>query len=214
MPLNIEVQTEHPDVTALKKRVVEVTHRYTNAHGWCNEANNALREAGVLDSPKNNIRVAITFTVAGSEEQQAVKVFNAADLIELSDDERKAFVAEQIMPDVSVAGVKVNLPVTIIDLNNTEATGMNSGLAYPEEFQHFYSSQEGRVAHLIRADRLHRRVREAIANGEPPEVVEAAMKRGYIAATCGMNAAYSATLTSTRSENRICVKCIERAGIY
>lgn len=212
MPLNIEVETDTPEVAALKKRVIVVTNKYTRTHGWCHEANNALREMGVLDSPKNNIRVAITFTVAGGEEQHAIKVFNAVDLIDKSEDEQKEFVASQIAPDARIAGVKIDVPITVIDLNNTEATGLNDGLDYPEGFQHFYTSAEGRVAHLTRLGSLHSRIVWAIENGLDPSEVEAAMRQGHVNALCGYSSPYSARLHSARSEHRICAKCLERTG--
>lgn len=214
MPLNIEVETEHPDVVALKKRVIEVTDAYTSRHGWCGEARNALREAGVLDSPNNKVAVAIRFTLPGSEEQTAVKVFNASDLVGKSDDEQKAWVAEQITPAVKVAGVNVPIPVTIVDLSNSEAnpSGYSDGLNYPAGYQHFYTSNEGRVAHLTSIDRLDQRAQRAIDREESAHRVESQMRNVYVYALCGASAAYGAKLTSVRSEHRVCAKCLTRAG--
>jgi hypothetical protein len=53
-------ETDTPEVAALKKRVIDVTKKYTTRHGWCDEANRALREMGVMPAAPVNIPITIT----------------------------------------------------------------------------------------------------------------------------------------------------------
>lgn len=78
-----------PEVAALKKRVKEVTAKYTTRHGWCDEAKNALREMGI-ETQSETVAINVTansgvsFTVHASvndlldktEAQQKKKVID------------------------------------------------------------------------------------------------------------------------------------------
>lgn len=203
MPLQIEVETEHPDVTALKKRVKEVAERYKRRYNWCREVNQALREAGIEDN--NTITVEVTFTVAGSDEQKSVVVFPISDLAGKDDEEQKQVVAEKIAPKVNVAGTTVSIPVTIVDLNESSRNAA-TGLNVPNGYTHFYISESGRVAHLVPLPYQVTSGQMALeewtrqwANG-----------RG-VSAVCGEISYYPTTI-SARSENRVCQNCANRVG--
>lgn len=206
MPLQIEVEAEHPDVTALKQKVREVAQSYTRRHGWCREVKNALREAGIEDERKVNVE--ITFTVAGSDEQKTIAGFQVSDLAGKSDEEQKALVAEKIAPKVNVAGAQVTIPVTIVDLNESDKQAVSGvgGLEYPDNMFHFYVSDSGRVAHLANKPLAVVEDRQNVQ-----QYIDAQRSRGHaIYAICG-ETAYYPTSTSIRSENRICQNCASRA---
>lgn len=218
MTLNIEqTEVEHPDVTALKQRVKEVAGRYTSRHGWCGEVKAALREAGIDDVA--SIKVAITFTMAGSEQQTVEKVYPVDKLAGKSEAEQNAFVAADIAPKVKVAGLDVTLPVTVVDLTQVgdiqrggavPTTDPSSGLSYDtERFQHFYTSREGRVAHLVRRDGLD------LGEEASARDIDRALRRHRISALCGAGPNIygnnDPTVSSPRAEGRVCHSCSERA---
>lgn len=200
MPLNIEREVEHPDVTALKAKVTTVARRYASSHGWCSVVEDALREAGVTGtSGPRNINVEVTFTVNGGEEQKAVHRFPRDPLaVAESVEAQHQYVLDQIVVPSVVLGVEVKPEVQIIDL--TEATHGKGGLEYPDGFVHVYSSREGRVAHLLRepTDRGH------------TENLRRWLRRGLHYAMCGSMMS-APTEESDRSEDRVCKKCLERA---
>jgi hypothetical protein len=196
MPLNIEVEQEHPDVTALKEQVREVAQKYARRHNWCAEVNRALAEAGIIDPRPKKMSVEILFTVGDSEEQRAIKRFPLADLAGKTPEEQNAWVAEQITPKVEVAGVEVtSLNVMVRDLNEVTRAA-RSGLEYPTGYVHFYTSNDGRVAHLM----------------EDPgvEVTDGWLQRNGRYALC-TQVAYLAVTESARSEGRVCPHCLARA---
>jgi hypothetical protein len=218
MPLNISVEAEHPDVTVLKAKVREVAKRYTKKHGWCAEVNKALREAGIEDDAK--VKVEIKFTVSGSAEQTATQTFAASALAGKTAEEQNAWVADQIAPKVVVAGVEVTLPVTVIDLTLVEeikpvpAAGYKDGMDYPDGYVHFYTSNEGRVAHLVRKDSVLD-TDLAVAGSGPGHavsVINAWLRQRRIRALCGTEPSYygQATASSVRAEGRVCQNCQSR----
>jgi len=206
MPLQIEVEAEHPDVTALKQKVRDVAKTYTSRHGWCREVKNALREAGIEDERKINVE--ITFTVAGSDEQKTIAGFPVSDLAGKTDEEQKQIVAEKIAPKVNVAGAQVTIPVTIVDLNKSDkqAVGGLGGLEYPDAYIHFYVSDSGRVAHLANKP-------SSVMAGQSVEDYLQRQRNsgGALYSVCG-EAAYYPVSTSNRSENRLCQNCVSRVG--
>jgi hypothetical protein len=199
MPLNIEVEAEHPDVTALKKNVAQVAKRYATAHGWCSVVDDALREAGVTGpSGPRNINVEVTFTINGGEEQKATHRFPREPFVGKSAEQQHQYVLDQIVTPVSVLGVEVRPDVQIVDLNETTGLGRD-GLDYPDGYIHVYSSREGRVAHLLRLP-----VNE-------PENLGRWIRRGLHYAMCG-SLMSTPTQESDRSEDRVCKKCLDRAA--
>ena len=216
MPLILPEQPpEHPDVTALKNRVREVAADYKRRYNWCNEINAALREAGI-DTVNAKMSVAIQFSVAGSETQTATKTFEVASLMGKTHEEQLAWIADQIAPKVDVAGTAVTLPVTVIDIDGEYkepesplAGGMITlnGLTYPEGYIHFFTSSEGRVAHLVRYQWTPTTMQSHI---EELRRVKEARRYGQLRAICGTDA-YTPAANSIRSEGRVCVRCTERA---
>ena len=206
MPLQIEVEAEHPEVVALKKKVKEVAQTYTSRHGWCREVKAALREAGIEDS--RNIHVEVTFSVAGSDEQKSIVKFPVEDLAGKTDDEQKQLVADKIAPKVMVAGTQVTIPVTVVDLNESDQNALaRQGLEYPDAYMHFYISDGGRVAHLSNKPRSVLDGNETVA-----EYFSGRRGRGApIHALCG-EVSYGPVTHSARSENRICGNCSRRVG--
>ena len=197
MPLNIEVPTEHPDVTALKQKVIKVADQYTRTHGWCDVVNQALRDMGVKGVPgPRKINVEVTFTVEGVDgEQRATHRFDRESLADKTTEQQHEYVLEQIVTPSVVLGVQITPNVTIIDLNEAARTSRD-GLEYPEGYVHVYTSREGRVAHLLRdpgVDDLRRWLR-----------------RGIHYAMCS-DLMTSPVTESDRSEGRVCKKCLDRA---
>lgn len=202
MPLNIEpTAVEHPDVTALKQRIIAVTKKYTDRHGWCAEARNALREAGVLDEPSNkNINVEVTFTINGSEEQKASQRFRLRDLTGKSHEQQLEWVRDQIATPTLILGVPVTPEVVVLDLNES-STVSHGNLSYPEGYTHIYVSNEGRVAHLL----LNAENREG-------PTLERWISRSIHYTLCGTSAYRTGTLDSPRAvAGKVCAKCLTRA---
>lgn len=56
------VKAEHE---AFRKRVVEVTRDYAEAHGWCNVVDEALRDLDLIGPPRR--RITVTVEVDGDE---------------------------------------------------------------------------------------------------------------------------------------------------
>lgn len=214
MPLILPEQPpEHPDVTALKNRVREVAARYKKRYNWCDEINAALREAGV-DTVNARMSVTIRFSVAGSEEQTATKVFDVASLMGKTHEEQVAWVADQIAPKVDVAGVQVTLPVTVHEVDGEyppdQVTNNGliivGGLSYPTGHLHFYTSSEGRVAHLVRYDW------DPQTNDHSAALQAYRTTRRYdTRGLCGAET-YSPQGRSLRSEGRVCARCTEVAS--
>ena len=216
MPLILPEQPpEHPDVTALKNTVREVAKRYAKEYNLCSVVDRALREAGI-NGPNAKVEVAIRFSVAGSDEQTAHKTFDVNSLVGKTHEEQVAWIAEQIAPKVDVAGVQVTLPVTVLDIDgeyeepaSPVANGQITinGFTYPEGHIHAFTSSEGRVAHLLRHD--------WDPNSQPLvdalNEVRTSRRYGNLRALCGTDL-YSPTTFSTRSEGRICFRCVERTA--
>lgn len=107
---------EHPDVTALKKKVVATMKKYTDKNGWCDEARRAMVEAGVLDE-RQNTRLVINVTLKqGFDCSPSIVVH---DLIGKDEDGQKEVLAKAI-GDLSLRssaqGVVGSLTVTADDI--------------------------------------------------------------------------------------------------
>jgi hypothetical protein len=99
-------------------------------------------------------------------------------------------------PPTAVLGVTIPAPtVEVIDLNLANRGA--AGLDYPDGFIHFFTSNEGRVAHLIRDPNR--------------EDTERWLSRGAHYALCGASS-FAGTQNSARSEDRVCKKCLERTS--
>lgn len=216
MPLILPEQPpEHPEVTALKQKVREVAADYKRRYNWCNEINAALREAGI-DTTSAKMAVTIRFSLAGSDEQTATKTFDVAALIGKTHEEQVAWVADQIAPKVAVAGVEVTLPVTVHDIDGeySPVPVMDNGLiviqglSYPNGYIHFFTSTEGRVAHLARYewDWSTLDVQTALTRFR-----EGRRYGGLTRAICGAET-YTPVAQSARSESRLCHRCYERTS--
>lgn len=202
MPLNIEVEAEHPDVTALKKRVIEVTKKYTDRHGWCGEAQKALAEAGVTESRAKKVDVEIVFTVEGVEEEQhGRKRITASSLAGKTPEQMNAYVTDMLRTEgtYAVAGTTITPLITVTDLNEWHPGEGDVPAGYSAAF----TSREGRVKHLLVTPR---RVLEA----EDPKAALERHLRGSNYFMCGAGS-YGGALESTRDEGRICQKCLTRA---
>lgn len=191
---SFSAEVDSPEVAELKERVRTVAKKYTDKHGWCSAVNSALKECGV-NTEEKKVPVKILFSVSGSESTEAVKKFKVSDLINLSHDEQIAYIAEQIAPKVSVAGVTVTLPVVVSDIS------LHEGDAPPEAADYrghrmFFTSVEGRVRHLTR---------QAFETEEAFARHIASSRYGY--ALCGSGDTYGPTLTSQRDEGRVCIAC-------
>jgi hypothetical protein len=218
MPITLPEQAaEHPDVTALKERVREVATKYAKNHNWCGVVKQALREAGIEDPNSQKIAVTISFTVAGSEAQTAVKKFNVSDLVGKTHEEQMVWIAEKIAPKVDVAGTQVTLPVAVLDIDGTFEARTSSGLIvvdgleYPQGYIHYYTSDDSRVAHLGR----HRWDPEGINHPDALREWHLAARRSYLRGICASSQSelYGAPRpTSSRSEHRICARCLPNAN--
>lgn len=204
MPLNIEVETEHPDVTALKKRVIAVTKKYTDRHGWCSEAQKALAEAGVTESKSKKVDVEIIFVIEGVEEQQnGRKRITASTLAGKTPEQMNAYVTDMLRTESTymVAGRTITPLITVIDLNewhpgSTDVPNGYSGL--------FTSRENGRVRHLIPTPR---RVREA---DDPVGALNRYAHGRVIYFMCSESTGIG-TSDSIRDGGRICNACMSRA---
>ena len=191
---SFSAEVDSPEVAELKERVRTVAKKYTDRHGWCNAVNNALKECGVITEEKN-VPVKILFSVSGSEPTEAVKKFKVSDLINLSHDEQIAYIAEQIAPKVSVAGVTVTLPVNVSDIFLYEGDAPLEADDY-RGHRTFFTSVEGRVRHLTLTP----------FESEGSFTTHVASSR-YMTSLCGNGDTYGPTLTSQRDEGRICANC-------
>lgn len=84
---------EHPDVTALKANVVRVMKKYTDRNGWCDEARQAMVEAGVIDA-RADARVMINVTLKQGFE--CTPVINVKDLLGKDEAAQKKTLASAI----------------------------------------------------------------------------------------------------------------------
>lgn len=231
MPLNIEVTepTEHPDVTALKQKVAEAAKEHSRRN-HCGEYKSWLRQLGIEDVKAKKIVVEITFTAFGVEGQKATKAFPEKDLVGKTAEEQNAWVAEQISEKVTIAGTQVAIPLTVTDLNPAEdavvlteaspswgTTGL--GLVVPYGYTHVYTSNEGRVAHLVRLnDETLRQLHLTNGEREQENIILTFLNRGNgyrgrATAACSTDpGAWGGwARASSRSENRICQNCNQQA---
>lgn len=229
MPLNIEVTepTEHPDVTALKRKVAEAAKAHSRSN-HCGEYKTWLRKLGIEEEIEKMIAVEITFTAFGVEGQKALKSFPEASLAGKSAEEQNAWVAEQIGQSVSIAGVQVAIPLEVTDLNpapeGATVQGSNygtteSGLVIPRGYMHAFTSNEGRVAHLHRLTTTDVQVLDATTDPGQQEqhlrrVLDQKNHERYSnkSAVCGEDNRWNAWVrTSQRSEHRVCANCTRSA---
>lgn len=187
-------EVDSPEVAELKERVRTVAKKYTDRHGWCSAVNSALKECGISTEEKK-VPVKILFSVSGSEPTEAVKKFKVSDLINLSHDEQIAYIAEQIAPKVSVAGVSVTLPVNVSDISLHEGDAPLEASDY-RGHRGFFTSLEGRVRHLTRQT----------FETEEAYTSHIASAR-YASSLCGSGDTYGPSLTSQRDEGRVCANC-------
>lgn len=187
-------EMDSPEVAELKEKVRTVAKKYTDQHGWCSVVNSALKECGVV-TVEEKVPVKILFSVSGSEPTEAVKKFKVSDLINLSHGEQIAYIAEQIAPKVSVAGVSVTLPVNVSDISLHDG---DTSLEADDYRGHrgFFTSLEGRVRHLSRQT----------FEAEEAFTTYVASTR-YVASLCGSGDTYGPSLTSQRDEGRVCANC-------
>lgn len=192
MPLSIEATTpvEHPDVTALKDKVREAAKKHS-VRNHCGEYKSWLRQLGI-DDAEEKVHVEIEFTVSGSSPQKAVQKFRVADLAGKTAEEQHTWVAEKIAPKVDVAGTKVTLPVTIIDLNKVEKPVITlAGTIIPEGYIARYASNDARVLHVIQTTE---------------EILARSNGNSRIYSACG-ESSYRWSEESARSEGRVCRNC-------
>lgn len=198
MTLNIQQEAEHPEVTALKEKVREVAKRYARRHDWCSVVDDALREMGVEEARPQRINVSIRFTSPMLDgEQETTARFFVRDLVGKSEAEQNAWVAEQIAPTVRLGGASVTIPVTVLDLTHMEPQGLD---AVPEGYVAFYTSAEGRVAHLMQTPGAVRRGMVTMTDY---------LSRHPVYGMCGAGG-YGQVEESTRSEGRVCKRCSDR----
>lgn len=149
MALVLPEDFDTAEVTVLKRHVRSVAQKYAERHGWCDVVNKALAEAGITDNSK--IHVCVTFRVGGVDlDFTTVQRYSVGDLSGKTDEEQRVWVAEQIQieQDVMVAGVTMELPVEVISLENASTPGIGD-VEVPVGYLPIYTSEEGRVAHLI-----------------------------------------------------------------
>lgn len=107
---------EHPDVTALKANVVRVMKKYTDRNGWCDEARQAMIEAGVINEGTNKRLVVNVTLKQGFECTPTVSV---KDLLGKSEEAQKKALADTI-GDITLRssglGSIGQLPVTADDI--------------------------------------------------------------------------------------------------
>lgn len=191
---------DSPEVAALKERVRFVADKYTSRHGWCSEVKKALREAGVITEDKK-IAVDVTFSIAGSDPATSSIKIKVSELSGLDEEGQKSLISKKISPEVTVAGVKINLPVNIVSFSESPAPPS----IVPEGHYGYFLSNEGRVTHLV-------------AGPEKWETEEEFLKlfarsgTTWITSFCN-NGTYYASDVSSRDENRLCTNCARAAGI-
>lgn len=191
---------DSPEVAALKERVRQVADKYTSRHGWCSEVKKALREAGVLPENKK-IAVDVAFSLAGSDPATSTIKVKVSELVGLDEEGQKSLISKKISPEVTVAGVKINLPVNIVSFSAAPAPPS----IVPEGQYGFFLSDEGRVTHLVTSP----------SRFESSEDFEEKLLQNtsqWVAALCG-NGSYYVTTSSARDENRLCANCARAVDI-
>lgn len=191
---------DSPEVAALKERVRQVADKYTSRHGWCSEVKKALREAGVLTEDKK-IAVDVAFSLAGSDPATSTIKVKVSELVGLDEEGQKSLISKKISPEVTVAGVKINLPVSIVSFS----AAPEEPSIVPEGHYGFFHTDEGRVTHLV-------------VNPDRWETEEEFLKvlgrsgTTWIQSFCN-NGSYYPSDVSSRDENRLCANCVRAAGI-
>jgi hypothetical protein len=184
MPITIEGEAEHPDVTALKQRVREVAEDYAKRHNWCREVQRALAEAGIVDETK--VHVQVDFHIEGGEPQQTMLRMPQSDLAGKRRAAQHTFVADLLSPEVTIGRATIKVPVIIDDLNLVESGGTE---ALREGWVLCYTSVDGRVQHIVHGASLRDQPYWTIAE-------------------CGASGSW--VEESTRSEGRVCARCTTR----
>lgn len=183
MPITIEGEVEHPDVTALKQRVREVAETYAKRHNWCREVQRALAEAGIVDETR--LHVQVDFHIEGADAQQTTIRVPQSDLAGKTRRQQHALVADLLSPEVAIGRVMVKVPVRIDDLNLVESAAG----AIHEGYVLRYTSDEGKVQHILNEDALRN-------------------SPYFSSAECGASGSW--VENSLRGENRVCTRCTTR----
>jgi stress-induced morphogen len=183
MPITIEGDTEHPDVTALKQRVREVAEQYAKRHNWCREVQRALAEAGIVDETR--LHVQVDFHIEGADAQQTTIRIPQSDLAGKTRRQQHALVADLLSPEVTIGRVAIKVPVIIDDLNLVESGASEVKDGYVLR----YTSHEGKVQHIV-------------------EEVSLRHNRHWTLAECGSSGSW--VEESSRSEGRVCARCVTR----
>lgn len=218
MPIELgEVKQESQEVKDLKDTIKKVAKAYTDRHGWCNEVNNALRDAGITDSStmmEVDIDVLVTAKIPvrldvgnlkGKTQEEINK--HVQDLLPracaapyFSGSRNDTEIANTALQRTDVEPYKVDWQVQ--DINQfvppppprTEIDDFMERINLDWEFYRLgFTSREGRVMHIVNRDRWDRGYSAACHNGSP------AFRQAW-------------SRTSTRSEHRVCVQCLRTTG--
>lgn len=180
------------EINELKAQVRSVAKKYTTRHGWCNEVNNALEEAGLGVQWRDfGVTMVITRSVnvqvnAELTEEQAAAAIHAT-LISGKGTDKVIRVLGRPHDEAAESTVIEGR----LDLPGMEPVAI---AVLPAGYGYKYTSGEGRVRHVL-SNRSMRRARDG----------------SYASSMCGKNS-YSWSDTSSRDEGRVCNTCATRTG--
>lgn len=193
MPLEVAAgPVEPPDLVEFKKQVRKVHDKVKAKYGLCEVSNRALSSVmGPQDKP-------VPVVIEALVPQRIMVNLDAAELSAYAGKtpEEQTAIAAAYLAKVKYGAVNLVLDINLFEKQPSDQRQNIDGFTPPAGHIVAFTSRDGRVGHLYRAER----------DGERPR------SRQY--AVCGGGDYYTRpVLVSRRSENRMCPKCLRRLGL-